>query len=155
MMSLPFSIKALLTVCYSHLLYNVFQHVCEVTSGNGLVSAPNCLTSTRDYIVMQMRKMDSEKAIAVAKSFPCRSRETSSLVSLKPLSRLQACSIFISDMTATMVSCSNFFHVMSSPLCRGYLTSNNPTWPPRPRHHVSVVHPPLPHAPSLPRPFAQ
>ena len=75
MMSLPFSIKALLTVCYSHLLYNVFQHVCEVTSGNGLVSAPNCLTSTRDYIVMQMRKMNSEKALAVANSCPCRSKK--------------------------------------------------------------------------------
>ena len=43
--------------------YNVFDRGCEAISGNFLlhVFARNCLTTTFDYIVMQMRKVNCEK----------------------------------------------------------------------------------------------
>ena len=52
---------ALFTVNCPHLYYNIIQHVCEAISGNFVVSAQNCLLSTLDHIVMQMRKANREK----------------------------------------------------------------------------------------------
>ena len=54
-------IIALFTVTFSHLHYNVFERGCEAISGNFVVSARNCLTSTFKNIVMQMRKGNCEK----------------------------------------------------------------------------------------------
>jgi len=56
---------ALFTVNFSHLHYNVFERGSEAISGNFAVSARNCLTSTFKYIVMQMRKVKSEKGYYV------------------------------------------------------------------------------------------
>ena len=52
---------ALFTVTFSHLHYNVFEPGCETISGNFVVSARNCLTSTFKNILMQMRKGNCEK----------------------------------------------------------------------------------------------
>ena len=52
---------ALFTVTFSHLHYNVFERGCETISGNFVVSARNCLTSTFKSILMQMRKGNCEK----------------------------------------------------------------------------------------------
>ena len=52
---------ALFTVTFSHLHYNVFERGCEAISGNCVVSARNCLTSTFKSILMQMRKGNCEK----------------------------------------------------------------------------------------------
>ena len=52
---------ALFTVTFSHLHYNVFERGCEAISGNFVVFARNCLTSTFKNIVMQMRKGNCEK----------------------------------------------------------------------------------------------
>ena len=52
---------ALFTVNSAHLHYNKILHVCEAISGYFVVSARNCLASTLDYIVMQMRKINLEK----------------------------------------------------------------------------------------------
>ena len=52
---------ALFTVTFSYLHYNVFERGCEAISGNFVVSARNCLTSTFKSILMQMRKGNCEK----------------------------------------------------------------------------------------------
>ena len=56
-----FQLIALFTVTFPHLHYNVFERGCEAISGNFVVSARNCLTSTLKSIVMQMRKGNCEK----------------------------------------------------------------------------------------------
>ena len=52
---------ALFTVNPAHLHYDEIWHVCEAISGYFVVLARNCLASTLDYIVMQMRKTNREK----------------------------------------------------------------------------------------------
>jgi len=52
---------ALFTVTFSHLHYNVFERGCEAISGRNYKIARNCLTSTFENIVMQMRKGNCEK----------------------------------------------------------------------------------------------
>ena len=52
---------ALLTVNTAHLQYNEIKHVCEAVLGYFVVLAQNCLASTLEYIVMQMRKTNREK----------------------------------------------------------------------------------------------
>ena len=52
---------ALFTVSSAHLHYNKIWHVCEAISGYFAVLARNCLASTLNYIVMQMRKTNREK----------------------------------------------------------------------------------------------
>ena len=52
---------ALFVVTFAHLHYNKIWHICEAISGYFVVLARNCLTSTLDYIVMQMRKINREK----------------------------------------------------------------------------------------------
>ena len=59
--NLAFARIALFTVIFFHLHYNTIQHVCEAISGYFAVLARNCLASTLDYIVMQMRKINREK----------------------------------------------------------------------------------------------
>ena len=44
-----------------HLHYNEIKHLCEAISGYFVVLARNCLVSTLNYIVMQMRKANREK----------------------------------------------------------------------------------------------
>ena len=53
---------ALFTVNFSHLHYSLFEHGCEAISGGNCKIARNCLTSTFNYIVVQMRKVNSEKS---------------------------------------------------------------------------------------------
>ena len=52
---------ALFTVNSVHLNYNEIWHVCEAISGYFVVLARNCLASTLDNIVMQMRNINREK----------------------------------------------------------------------------------------------
>ena len=52
---------ALFTVTFCHLHDNVFERGCEAISGNFALFARNCLTSTFNYIVMQMTKGNCEK----------------------------------------------------------------------------------------------
>ena len=52
---------ALSTINFTYLHYNKIYHVCEAISGYFVVLARNCLASTLDYIVMQMRKINREK----------------------------------------------------------------------------------------------
>ena len=52
---------AVFTVSFSLLHYNVISHVCEAISGYFVLLTLNCLASTLDYIVMQMRKTNREK----------------------------------------------------------------------------------------------
>ena len=55
---------ALFTVNLAHLHYNEILHVCEAISDYFVVLARNCLastTSTLDYIVLQMSKINHEK----------------------------------------------------------------------------------------------
>ena len=52
---------ALSTVNFSHLHYNIIWRVCDAISGYFVASVQNCLTSTLNYIVMQMRKTNLEK----------------------------------------------------------------------------------------------
>ena len=52
---------ALFTVNTAHLQYNEIKHVCEAVLGYFVVLAQNCLASTLEYIVMQMRKTNREK----------------------------------------------------------------------------------------------
>jgi len=52
---------ALFTVTFCHLHDNVFERGCEAISGNFALLARNCLTSTFNYIVMQMTKGNCEK----------------------------------------------------------------------------------------------
>ena len=59
---------ALFTVKLAHFHYNKIQHVCEAISGCFAVLARNCLASTLDYIVMQMRKINREKGYSLAKT---------------------------------------------------------------------------------------
>ena len=56
-----YRVIALFTVNPAHLHYNEIWRVCEAISGYFVVLARNCLTSTLDYIVMQMRKTNREK----------------------------------------------------------------------------------------------
>ena len=56
---------ALFTVNSAHLHYNEIEHVCEAISGYFVVLARNCLASTLDNIVMQMRKINREKGYSV------------------------------------------------------------------------------------------
>ena len=52
---------ALLTINSAHLHYNKIQHVCGSISGYFVVLARNCLSSTLDCVIMQMRKTNLEK----------------------------------------------------------------------------------------------
>ena len=52
---------ALFTVNSAHLHYNDIEHVCEAISGYFVLLARNCLASTLDYIVMQLRKTNCEQ----------------------------------------------------------------------------------------------
>ena len=52
---------ALFTVNSARLHYNESVHVREAISGYFVVLARNCLASTLNYIVMQMRKTNREK----------------------------------------------------------------------------------------------
>ena len=56
-----FKIIALFTVNFAHLHHNKIQHACEAIQGKFVVLTPNCLASTMDYIVMQIRKINHEK----------------------------------------------------------------------------------------------
>ena len=58
------AVIALFTVTFSHLHYNVFGRGCEAISGNFALFARNCLTTTFNYIVMQLRKVNCEKGYA-------------------------------------------------------------------------------------------
>ena len=60
---------ALFTVSSAHLHYNKIWHVCEAISGYFAVLARNCLASTLDYIVMQMRKTNREKGYCMSELF--------------------------------------------------------------------------------------
>ena len=57
---------ALFTVNVSHLRDNVFEHGCEAISGRNCKIAQNCLTSTFQNIVMQMRKGNCEKGYCIS-----------------------------------------------------------------------------------------
>ena len=57
---------ALFIVNSAHLNYNEIWHVCEAILGYFLVLARNCLASTLDNIVMQMRKINREKGYCTA-----------------------------------------------------------------------------------------
>ena len=52
---------ALSMINSAHLHYNEIWHVCEAISGYYVVLAQNCLGSTLNCIVMQMRKTSREK----------------------------------------------------------------------------------------------
>ena len=54
---------ALFTVNLSHLHYNVIQRGCEAISGQNYKVARNCLAYMLDFIVMQMSKVNRERAI--------------------------------------------------------------------------------------------
>jgi len=54
---------ALFTVNFSHLHYNVFEHGFEAISGRNNKIARNCLTSTFQNIVMQMKEVTVKRAI--------------------------------------------------------------------------------------------
>ena len=71
-LSFFFSWIALFTVSFSHLHYNTIQHVhvCEAISGYFVVLTQNCLASTLDYIVMQMRKTNREKGYCKVPHLP-------------------------------------------------------------------------------------
>lgn len=47
--------ESLITVSFSYLHYKIIQHVCEAISSNFVSFARNCLASSLDYIVMQIR----------------------------------------------------------------------------------------------------
>ena len=52
---------AFFMVNFAHLYYNKIWHFCKACSDYFAVLAQNCLASTLDYIVMQMRKINCEK----------------------------------------------------------------------------------------------
>ena len=52
-MQLPLVSMAIFTVKFSHVLYNIIQHVCDDISGNFVVCTRHCVASTLDYILMQ------------------------------------------------------------------------------------------------------
>ena len=52
---------ALFAVNFAYLHYNKIQHVCEAIWGYFVVLYRNCLASTLDYIVLQMRKTNLER----------------------------------------------------------------------------------------------
>ena len=58
--------KALFTVNFSYLHYNVFVRGCEAISGRNYKTARNCLTFTFKYIVIQMGKDIFEKGYCFA-----------------------------------------------------------------------------------------
>ena len=54
---------ALFTVDFSHLHYNVIQRGCDAILGYNYKIARNCLTYMLDFIVMQMSRVNRERAI--------------------------------------------------------------------------------------------
>ena len=69
----PFIRIALFTINSAHLHVNEIYHVCEAISGYFVVLARNCLQSTLNYIVMQMRKTYFEKGFWFSICFPISS----------------------------------------------------------------------------------
>ena len=60
---------ALFTVNFTHLHYNVLERRCGAISGNFAAFSRNSLTSTFQYIVMQMRNINCEKSYCRKGSF--------------------------------------------------------------------------------------
>ena len=56
---------AIFTVNFSHLNYKVIESGFEAISGHFAVSALNFLTSTFEYTVVQMRKVNCEKGYSL------------------------------------------------------------------------------------------